>query len=148
MSRNPPGSSRRTLSGPPLLVVEGEDDEADRDVPLPRHQLRGRPPRLRPAEIPRELEGSRGVVLLQVGPVDRVLQALAPRARRAYRNLSPGDLDDSAGLLQEGPVPASWFQAPGSNEHAAFHHHGPDADEAVRLGARPDAQDLPVADGR
>src|SRR6266568_2796759 len=120
MSRSPTRSSRVTLRDPPWSVDDGEDDEGDRYVPLPRHQLRRRGPGLHPAQIPREPEGSRGVVLRQVGPIDRVLQALAPRAHVAYRNLSPGDLDDSTGLLQERPVPASRLQAPRPDEHAAF----------------------------
>jgi hypothetical protein len=48
-------------------------------------------------------------------------------------------------LLEEGPVPASTFQAPRPDEDPSFHHHGPDADEAILIAARPDGQHLFVA---
>jgi hypothetical protein len=46
---------------------------------------------------PRVPDGAGGVVLLQVGPVDRVLQALAPRGYRPNGDLSLGNLDEVGG---------------------------------------------------
>src|SRR5581483_191121 len=87
------------------------------------------------------------MVFLQVGATDRVLQALAPRLDGADGDFATGGLNGAARLFEERPVPALRFEAPRPHEDAAFDHHGPDADEAVRLGAGPQADDLAVADG-
>src|SRR6185436_7278159 len=112
------------------------------------HQLRGRGSGLLASEVLGVLDGSRRLVFLQVGPVDRALQALASRPDGADGDLAVSDLDRAAWLLEERPVPASRLEAPGPHEDAAFHHHAPDADEPVRLRPCPDAQDLAAADLR
>ena len=42
--------------------------------------------------------------------------------------------------MEKRPVPTVWFHAPRSDQDAAFHDHKPDADEAVRAHAGPQAQ--------
>src|SRR5919197_3430761 len=115
--------------------------------PLERHQLRRGRPGLCAPHVARVLDGAGRVILLQVGPADGRLQALAPRVDGADGDLAAGGLDGAARLLEESAVPASRLQTPRAPDHAPFHHHGPDADEAVRLGARADAQKAADADG-
>jgi hypothetical protein len=94
---------------------------------LQRHQLRGRRPGFRTSEVASILNGPWGFVLLHVGPVDSVFQAVAPRPYGADGDLAPGDLDHAAWLFEKRPVPASWLQAPRPHENATFDYHNPDA---------------------
>src|SRR5438132_115850 len=114
---------------------------------LERHQLCGSAPGLRASQAPGVFDGAWRLVLLQVGAVDRVLQALAPGAHGAYGDFAIGNLDSAVRLLEKRPIPASRFQAPRTHEDPALDHHRPDADETVRLRARADAQDMAGADG-
>src|SRR2546422_2402700 len=91
--------------------------------------------------------GSRVVVLLQVGSIDGVLHALTSRAHGADGDLSPAYLNSTSRLLEERPIPTARSDAPRPDEHATVHHHGPDTDQAVRLGAGPDAEHLLAVDG-
>ena len=114
--------------------------------PRVRHQLRGRGSGLRASEVASVLDRPRRVVLLHVGPVDGVVQALALGAHRAHGDLALGNHNSAKRLLKKRPVPASRLQAPRPHEDAAFHHHGPDADETVRLRSGPDTENLAIAD--
>src|SRR5436309_7136597 len=111
------------------------------------HKLGGRRPRLRPSKVSGVLDRSRRLVLLQVGSIDGVLQALTSRDHRANGDLSPAYLNGASRLLEERPIPAAGPDAPRPDEHATVHHHGPDTDEAVRLGAGSNAERLLVVDG-
>src|SRR5947199_5437605 len=115
--------------------------------PLARHKLGGRRPRLRPSKVSGVLDRSRRLVLLQVGPIYGVLQALTSRDHRANGDLSPAHLNGASRLLEERLIPAARPDAPRPDEHATVHHHGPDTDKAMRLGARPNAEHLLVVDG-
>src|SRR5438094_6647884 len=111
------------------------------------HKLGGRRPRLRPSKVSGVLDRSRRLVLLQVGSIDGVLQALTSRDHRANGDLSPAHLNGASRLLEERPIPTARPDAPRPDEHAAVHHHGPDTDEAMRLGALPNAEQLLAMDG-
>jgi hypothetical protein len=88
------------------------------------------------------------MVLLQVGTIDRALQALTPRAHGPDGKFIAGDLDRATRLLQKRLVPASWFKTPRSHKHPAFHHHCPNADEPMWLHAGSEANDHAFPDGR
>src|SRR5947209_951364 len=85
-----------------------------------RHQLCGSAPGLRASQAPRVLDGAWRAVLLQIGAVDRVFQALAPGAHGAHGDFAIGNLDRAVRLLEERPIPASRLQAPGTHENAAL----------------------------
>src|SRR5437867_9545612 len=78
--------------------------------------------------------------------VNGVLQALASGLDGADGDLAPVNLDGAAWLPKERPVPTARLQAPGAHEHPPLHHDDPNTDEAVRLAAGPNAQDLTIAD--
>src|SRR5439155_19608384 len=123
--RNPPAGIRAMSRGG---AVAARTVSAARRGPVtspgfPGHQLRRRCPGPGPSQVPRELEESGRVELLQVSAVDRVLEALAPRLYRPNGDHAPADLDDPSRLLQERAPPASRLQAPRPHEHASFHHH-------------------------
>lgn len=82
------------------------------------------------------------MVFLQVGTRDSRLQTLASGMHGADGNLATGDLDNAAWLFKKCSIPASRLEAPGANEDATFHHHSPDAYDAMRLAASPNAKDL------
>ena len=88
------------------------------------------------------------VVLLGVGGVDRVEEALAPDRPGANGNLAAGNRDRPAGLLEKRPAPARRLVVPRTNEHPISHHDEPDPRESTRLGAGPDAENPGVAQKR
>src|SRR5438552_11369794 len=87
---------------------------APRSGILERHQLRrGRAPPLRP-EAARVLERALGVVLLEIGAVDRVAQPLAPRLHGAHRDRARAarHLQRALRILEERAPPAARLQRP------------------------------------
>ena len=79
-----------------------------------------------------------------VGAVDQLLQSLAACEDGPHLNLLAVDFDDPARFLAQRAIPASFLQAIRANEHASFDDDGPDADDAVRLRAGANAEDLRV----
>src|ERR1051325_9077104 len=138
------GHQRFATAGLPRLartradrcVRYGLREQSHRDggaKPLAGDQFRGRGSGLGSSEVAGVLDGPRALVFLQVGSIDGVLQALAPGSDGADGNLTPGDLDGAAWLLEERPVPAARLETPGANERPPLHHDDPNPDEAVRL---------------
>ena len=87
------------------------------------------------------------MVLLYIGAVHCLLQPLTPGLYGPHLDLSAPDSDGTPRLLDERPIPTSLLQAPRPHEHATFHNHSPDADEAVWLRAGPNTDDFTVMDG-
>ena len=83
---------------------------------------------------------SRRAVLIQVSAINCVSQTLAFNRHGADRNFVISYLDRTPRVMEKRPVPTVWFHAPRSDQDAAFHDHKPDADEAVRAHAGPQAQ--------
>src|SRR4029079_8476517 len=77
----------------------------------------------------------------------QLFQPLAPSEDRTNRNLQAFNYDHADRLLQECSIPTALFQAPRTHEHAVLNHHGPNADDAMRLGARANSENLRVAYG-
>src|SRR6185369_12783426 len=88
------------------------------------------------------------IKLLRVSLINSSLQPLAPGKQRPHRNLSTIDRNDSNGFLEKRAIPASFLETPRSDEHTVLHHYRPDANDAMRLRAGANSQNLPVANGR
>src|ERR1700730_2140242 len=85
---------------------------------------------------------------LSVRVVNGCLQTLAARENGAHGNFAAIYFDYSARLFEKCAVPTSRLQTPRAHEDATFNYDGPDADEAMRLCAGSNTEDLSIANGR
>ena len=88
------------------------------------------------------------VVLRDIGPVDRRLHAVTAHPHRAEADLPLFELHHTVRLDEQRTVPAALLHAPGSDEDALPHDHGPQARVAMRRGSGADRDPAGGADRR
>ena len=90
------------------------------------------------------MKRARRVVFFGVSAIDQFLQTLAAREDGSHLHLLAADLDYSARLFQKSTIPATFFEAVRAYEDTPFGYHHPNADDAMRLCSRANAEDLGV----
>lgn len=105
-----------------------------------RHEFESGSPGFISRQILRILERSRRIVFIQVGPINGVSEGFTLYPDSPDRDLAIRSSDRPAWLSEEHSVPTGRLHTPGSDKDAVFDDHKPDADEAMRTRAGPNAQ--------